>query len=229
MCGRFFTDLTWSELHALYALNGTPLNLRARYNIAPTQDVEVVRLGTDGKRYLSRLRWGLIPAWAKDAKGPPMFNARADTITEKPSFREAFVRRRCIVPASGWYEWQQAGKAKRPHLMMRKDGTPLAMAGIWESWTDKATGEVIESVAIVTTEANDLCAAVHDRMPVLLDPADFPAWLGEGPATPRDLLALLKPYPPDALEIREVGPRIGNVRNDDADLIKPAERTDLFF
>lgn len=229
MCGRFFTDLTWAELHALYSLTGTPLNLRARYNVAPTQEVEAVRLGADGRRQLVRLRWGLIPAWAKDARGPPLFNARADTIAVKPSFREAFARRRCIVPARGWYEWLQAGRTKRPYLTVRHDAAPLAMAGIWESWTDKATGEVIESVAIVTTAANELCATVHDRMPVLLDPADFPAWLGEVPATPRELLALLKPAPSEGLEMREVGPRVGNVRHDDAELVAPLRGPDLLL
>lgn len=229
MCGRFTNLLTWRELVALYRLSDArpAPNWPARYNIAPTQEVPVVRLagGGDGAapaREIVLLRWGLVPAWAADAKiAYSTINARAETVDTKPAFREAFRRRRCLVPASGYYEWKPAagpGGAKQPIYFTPAPGEPPAFsfAGLWERW-EKA-GAVLETFTIVVGPGNELARPIHDRMPIILDAADHDTWLMGEPAAAK---ALLRPYPAARMQAFAVGRRVGNVRFDDASLIEP--------
>ena len=218
MCGRYTQLLTWQELVELYRLTDVVApNLPARYNIAPTQAVPVVRQETGGRR-LAQLRWGLVPAWAKDLKiGAQMINARAETVAEKPAFRAAFRQRRCLVPASGFYEWQKGPAGKQPYYVTLADG-PMTFAGLWEAWR-APEGETVESFSIVTTEANAAITAIHHRMPVILKPGDFDAWLDPA-GEARQLQALLRPYPAAATRARPVSTRVNSVRNDDAACIE---------
>jgi putative SOS response-associated peptidase YedK len=198
-------------------------NVQQRYNAAPTQDLPVViRDRETGERRLEALRWGLIPFWAKDAKiGFSTINAKAETVATRPAFRDAFKSGRCLVPADGFYEWKKLdATTKQPYRIVMADGSPMAFAGLWERWRDPASGETVRSFTIVTTAPNALCARIHNRMPVIIDPADFPAWLGETTATPDELQALLRPYPAERMEAHMIGPRIGNVKNDDAELVE---------
>ena len=149
---------------------------------------------------------------------------RHQTVAEKPAFREAFKSRRCILPAHGFYEWQKLdAKSKQPHLIQMKDQGLFGFAGLWERWKDKASGETVQSCTIITTEPNELCAPIHNRMPVILSPETCVRWLGEAPADRDELLQLLRPFPAEKMEVYKIGPRIGNVKNDDASLIEPAE------
>ncbi len=200
------------------------LNLAPRYNIAPTQETPVVRLDQAGGRALAMLRWGLVPSWAKDATiGAKLINARADTVATKPSFRAAFRQRRCLVPADGFYEWQaglpgkpRPGKPKQPYLIARADKATFAFAGLWEHWRDG--GQVLETFTIITTDANKTLMPIHHRMPVILDPGNYAAWLDP---KNKDAEALLKPAPDDALTAIPISTRVNAVRNDDPSLIAP--------
>jgi putative SOS response-associated peptidase YedK len=180
MCGRFTQHYTWAEVHAFLSLLGTPRNLRPHYNIAPTMTVNMVRLDRDGRREMVSMRWGLVPYfWKKNLKeAPATFNARAETVAEKPMFREAFKRRRCIIPASGFFEWTGEKGDKQPHLFTAADGSPiLAFAGLWEKWREPETSEDVLSCTIIVSGASSWMAPYHDRMPVLLGAKDFDAWL----------------------------------------------------
>lgn len=220
MCGRFLLIAPAEALRRRFGATGSP-NLGARYNIAPTQSTAVVRLTPGGGRELALLRWGLIPPWAKDAGiGAGLINARADTLAVKPSFRAAYRRRRCLVPADGFYEWQApaSGKgAKRPYLIARADRETFAFAGLWEPWQDPS--QSIESFAVVTTDANATLKAIHHRMPAILDPGDYAAWLD--PAY-ESAGALLKPVSDDALIATPISTRVNSVANDDPAVIEPA-------
>src|SRR6187399_1605188 len=180
MCGRFTLRTPLTVLVDQFHFDlGNAIQLSLRYNIAPTQDVAAVRQ-VNGKRQLALLRWGLIPSWAKDVKiGASGINARADTVATKPMFRAAYKRRRCLVLADGYYEWLRVGKAKQPHLYEIDGGKPFAFAALWEQWWGTGDKEAppLESCTVLTTEANELAAKVHDRMPVILDPVDYEAWL----------------------------------------------------
>jgi putative SOS response-associated peptidase YedK len=221
MCGRFKRSVTWAEYYAYLSLTGAVPNAPPRYNIAPTDPVYAVRRASAGAFELVTLRWGLIPAWAKDAKGGAMMiNARADTIAEKPAYREAFVRRRCLILADGFYEWKLEGKVKQPYLIALKGGGPFAFAGLWERWQPRsAGGEPIESCTIVTTEANARLRPIHERMPVILEHADHAAWLGG--ADPAAAKTLLKPYPEADIAVTRVSTRVNSVKNDDAACAEP--------
>jgi putative SOS response-associated peptidase YedK len=221
MCGRFKLNAPFSELVRLYRLTNN-VNLGARYNIAPTQQIATVRVH-EGQRTLDMLRWGLIPAWAKDKKiGYSTINAKAETIQTAPVFRDAFRSKRCLILADGFYEWKKLGpKEKQPYLFQMRDKSPFGFAGLWDSWRDRATNEVVESCTIITTEANKLCEPIHNRMPVILYPEDHPMWLGEEPAMPDHLHDLLVPYDAEQMEAVRIGPRVGNVKHDDADLVTP--------
>ena len=180
MCGRFTQNYSWEQVYKFLNLFGTPRNLRPRYNIAPTTSVDVVRLNAEGKRELVSMRWGLVPFfWKKSLKEvPATFNARAETVAEKPIFREAFKRRRCIIPASGFFEWTGEKGDKTPHLFSAADGSPiLAFAGLWDRWTDPETKEELLSCTIIVSGASAWMTVYHDRMPVLLQARDFDAWL----------------------------------------------------
>ena len=217
MCGRYSITTAPEAMRRLFNFEDVP-NLPPRWNVAPTQAAPVVR-ETDGVRRLDQLRWGLVPSWSKDMSGAArMINARAETVAEKPAFRAAFRQRRCLVPADGFYEWQPRGREKQPFRVTLRDAAPFAFAGLWESWTRPEDGEVVETYCIITTEAAASIAHIHHRVPVMLDPGDFAAWLG-GPFD--RLAALLRPMADARLESHEVSPRVGNVRNDDAGLIEP--------
>ena len=195
--------------------------LEARYNIAPSQEVAVIRQ-QEGRRTLSFLRWGLVPHWAKDVKiGYKMINARAETLASKPSFRAAFRTRRCIIPARGFYEWKKAGKTKQPFYICRKEGAPMALAGLWERWENpEKPGEVVESCTIITTGANALLGQLHNRMPVILERGDFGLWLDPDRQSPKDLLPLLRPAGDGILELRPVSGYVNKPGNEGEECVR---------
>jgi len=236
MCGRYCLTTPAQSMQHLFGFMGPLPNWPARYNIAPTQLVPIVRqaqAGGDGagkasaaRRELVQARWGLVPFWAREAAiGAKMINARAEGIAEKPAFRGAIRARRCLVPADGFFEWWATPRGKRPYWIGLKGGAseepPLfAFAGLWERWTKAPDGVPLESCTIVTTEANALLRPIHDRMPVILAPAEYGTWLDPASALP-DALALLKPYPAEAMTIHPVSTRVNSVRFDDALCIAP--------
>jgi len=230
MCGRFGLLHTWDEMVESYRLVSPPLNLAPRYNIAPTQPVLAVLAaaasgGAGGGNLAAHFQWGLVPSWARDpALGVKMINARAETVAEKPAFRAAFRRRRCLIPASGFYEWQtQPGGPKQPFWIAAADGGLLTFAGLWETWLGP-DGSELETCAIITTDANDALRPIHHRMPALMAPGDFAAWLDVGDETDTAAAAaLLRPAPDDVTTARPVSTRVNNVRNDDASLIEAAQ------
>ena len=207
-------NAAWRDPVLFETVNPIP-NTAPTYNGAPTDNLPVVRLDRDGRRSLDLLRWGLIPYWAKDIKiGFSTINAMAETVDKKPVFREAFQRRRCLVPVDNFYEWQKTGKESQPYAIALADRSVMALAGLWETWRSPA-GETVRSFTIVTTDPNELCARLHNRMPVILDPTSWPLWLGEEPAKPNDLKALLVPYPAAGMICWPVNKRVGNVKNND--------------
>src|SRR5688500_7056468 len=210
MCGRFTLRTPQSVLIEHFRLNSIPL-LVPRYNIAPPQQIGVVREPAPQKREVVSMQWGLVPRWAKDRKiGSQLINARAETAAEKPSFPDAFKRRRCLIVADGFYEWQKTGgKTKQPYYIRMKDNRPFGFAGLWERW-----GE-LESCTILTTEPNELCAPVHNRMPVILGPADYDQWLDPNQANAAELLPLLDAYPASEMVAEPVSTHVNNVRNND--------------
>jgi len=219
MCGRFALVATGEEVAAHYQLAEVPF-IAPRYNIAPTQPVAAVRLDNGGTRQLTYFQWGLIPSWSKDpALGSKMINARAETAAEKPAFRAAFKRRRCLIPASGFYEWQAVGGRKQPMHIREAGGGLLSLAGLWEVWHAPDGGE-LETCTILTTTPNALMEPIHNRMPVILDPADYDMWLD--PATASDQLNhLLRPFAPEMLTAYPVGTAVNRPGNDTAACIAP--------
>lgn len=218
MCGRYLLYSPMEAIEAQFqceAQTGFP----PRYNIAPTTPVPVVT-ATPAGRVVTLHAWGLVPSWAKDpAMGGRMANARAETAAAKPSFRGPFRRGRCILPADGFYEWQWGTTGpKQPFCFRAADGALLGFAGLRDRW--EGPDGVLETCTILTTAANAFMASIHDRMPVLLDPADYPAWLDPG-ASAGQVQALLRPCPEDYLRRYRVGPRVGNVRNEGPELMEP--------
>src|SRR5262245_8950545 len=220
MCGRFTlrTKLTVLAKQFEFDLDSAFAKVRPRYNIAPTQDVLAVRQPEQGaKRELVALRWGLIPVWAKDTKiAYSTINARGDTVAEKPSFRAAFKKRRCLILADGYYEWLREGKTKLPHLYEIDGGKPFAMAGLWEWWggpKDDKNPEPVESCTIITTDANKLASKIHDRMPVILDPDDYDCWLDPACDDRAKLEKLIKPFGGKKMTARPVSTYVNNVKN----------------
>ena len=211
MCGRYSLTADLAELAGRFEFDGDWDAFERRYNIAPTQEVLTVVGGE--KRRGGFMRWGLIPHWAKDSKiGSRMINARAETVAEKPSFRTALRRRRCLVLADGFYEWQRVGKNKRPMRIVMRSGEPFAFAGLWETWRDPE-GTVIPSCTIITTTPNDLLKPIHNRMPVIL-PRDIEEfWLDDSVDDPAALTSVLTPYPDDAMEAYEVSSLVNSVAN----------------
>jgi putative SOS response-associated peptidase YedK len=217
MCGRYELHTHPAAIALAFGLPEPP-SIAPRYNIAPMQQVPVVRLRADGTRECVEMRWGLVPRWAKDPSiGVRLINARAETIVDKPSFRTAFHHHRCLLPADGFYEWQTTATGKQPVHVARRDGAPIGFAGLFERWL-AADGSVLDTCTIVTTAANDLLRALHDRMPVIVAPADYARWLD---AANPDVLDLLAPFPSAALACHPVSTRVNAVRNDDAALIVP--------
>ncbi len=225
MCGRAKLETDVSELKILFRIPPeypTP-NFAPNWNIAPTQSHPIVRYDPQaGSRTLDLMRWGLVPFWAKDMKiGFSTINAMAETVDTKPVFREAFRRRRCIVPIDNFYEWKKLGpKEKQPYAIALADRSPMALAGLWETWTSRVNNETIRSFTIVTTTPNALCAEVHNRMPVILPPDAWPVWIGEEPAAEGELKSLLVPYKGEMV-MWPVSQRVGNVKNNNSSLIEP--------
>jgi len=219
MCGRYATFLPAEAIVALFRSVGATPNWAPTWNMAPTRDAPVLRVHPESReRRLDLLRWGLVPHWAKDPKTIRMtVNARGETIAATPMFCDAFARRRCLVPADAFYEWRGTETGgKQPWAIARADGQPLVFAGVWERWRGP-DGAIIRSYAIVTTTANDALRPIHERMPVVLEPADWPLWLGEAAGAPE---TLLRPSAA-ALKTWEVSTRVNAVRNDDATLLDP--------
>jgi putative SOS response-associated peptidase YedK len=224
MCGRARLSSDVSEIKLVFSIppdRPTP-NFAPSWNVAPTDQLPIVRYDVrEGARSLDVMRWGLIPFWAKDIKiGFSTINARAEDIETKPAFREAFQRRRCLVPLDSFYEWKKTATGKQPYAIALADRRLMAMAGLWETWRSPA-GERVRSFSIVTTTPNELCAELHDRMPVVLKPEVWPVWLGEEPADVPRLKSLLGPYPADEMICWPVSTRVGNVKNNDPGLIEP--------
>jgi putative SOS response-associated peptidase YedK len=218
MCGRY-TVRSIQPVAELFGIS-LPPEFQPRYNVAPTQDVLVVRPAAKDKTADARrgdlLRWGLVPSWADDPSvGNRMINARAETAATRPAFRDAMKRRRCLVPADGFYEWQkqEGGRRKQPHLIRMKDDRPFGFAGLWDTW--RRGDEMLETFTILTTAPNELVAPIHDRMPVIVAPQDFDRWL-DPRVDANGVADLLKPYPADEMRAGPVGLAVNNPKNDDA-------------
>jgi putative SOS response-associated peptidase YedK len=221
MCGRFTLRAPADRVKREFRLEEVS-SVEARYNIAPTQSVLAVRQ-TDDEREAVMLKWGLIPSWAKDAAiGSKLINARSETVGEKPSFREAFKRRRCIIPADGFYEWQRTGGRKQPYFFRLKDDRLFGFAGLWEKWRTPE-GEGLETCSILTTEANEALSMVHDRMPVILRPDDYELWLADD-AGKQDLRKeLLRPYPASEMTAYPVSAAINSPQHQGEELLRPVK------
>jgi putative SOS response-associated peptidase YedK len=219
MCGRFTLHTPADVLREHFDLDEVPQHLEANYNITPTQGVQAVRV-SDGRREMMPLHWGLIPSWSKDAKAAyRMINARAETVAVKPAYRAAFRKRRCLIPADGFYEWRQTESGKQPYHIRMKDGGVFAFAGLWERWAGK--DERIESCSILVTEANNTIRAVHDRMPVIVAPEDYGSWLDTAVEGGKIITDLLRPYPASAMMAYPVSKRVNIPANNDAQCIAP--------
>ncbi len=219
MCGRYnlITDAQ-AFIDAFQVINR--LDWCPRYNIAPSQQVPAIRQEPEGRKAVL-LRWGLIPHWAKDEKfGYHTINARAETVDRKPAFRAAFKRRRCLIPATGFYEWKKLNRHKQPYNIRLKERELFAFAGLWEHWQSPES-KAIESCTIIVTEANEVLKPIHDRMPVILEPGDYNTWLDPANQDVERLRSLLRPYPSDRMAFWPVSRRVGNPANDDPSLIEP--------
>jgi putative SOS response-associated peptidase YedK len=218
MCGRFAQRTDSKKLAKAFGVAEVP-NVEARFNIAPTQDILGVFQSEDG-REMTFYKWGLIPSWAKDkSMGARLINARSETVEEKPAFRDAFKKRRCIIPADGFYEWQRTDGKKQPYFFRMRDESPFGFAGLWERW--EGTGrEAINSCTILTTQANDVLRPVHDRMPVILHPEDYELWLDSDVRKLDPVKELLIPYPASEMMSYPVGTSINSPRNQGAELME---------
>ncbi len=231
MCGRYVLRVVLKNFRRDFELgfdvddSDVPMEVRPRFNIAPTQMVPVIRV-VNGRRWLSLVRWGLIPHWAKEVK-KPQINARGETIFEKPMFRDAARQRRCLILADGFYEWKRDANDKplQAYFVSRVDGKPFAMGGIWETWISP-DGEVIDTVAIVTTLANAEIAPIHDRMPVILDNRDYLTWIEADRVPVEDAKALIKPAPDGTLLPQAISNRANTVKNDDSENLNPVDPSD---
>ena len=222
MCGRFSQQRPASELAEIFAAEPLAEELGPRYNVAPTDEALVV-VQREERRAITAFRWGLIPHWADGPKsGSRMFNARAETLTVSPAFREAFRRKRCLVPVDGFYEWRREGARRQPFTIGREDGRPLVLAGLWSGWRDPSEDRVVRTFTIVTTGPNEQMTDLHDRMPVVVPDAAWERWLDPS-ADPNELLGLFEPTDDVALRIRAVSPLVNNVRNDGPELVAPWE------
>lgn len=223
MCGRYTNKLSWREMVELYRITegaAARNDWRARYNIAPTQLAPIVRVHPDaGGRELALFRWSLVPSWSAGPDGRySMINARAETVSEKPAFRSAFKARRCLVPATGFYEWRKTGDGKQPYHIGLAGGEPFAFAGLWERWEPKDDREPIDSFTIIVTEANELLQPIHDRMPVILEPDDYDGWLT---GAPDDAAALLRPFPAAMMAAYPISTSVNKPENDDPSVLEP--------
>ncbi len=217
MCGRFALKAPTSKLAIHFKLDES-IETAPRYNIAPGTDIATIRHSPEGKRVMHQLRWGLVPHWAKNPNiGNKLSNARGETVAVKPSFRDAFKRRRCLVPADGFYEWKAEGRIKQPYFFSMKDDEPFAIGGIWESWRTPE-GDILRTCCLITTGPNETMQPVHDRMPVIVSPGDYEQWLtGE----PDDALALVKPYASEEMQSWAVSRRVSQSGEEGPDLLNP--------
>jgi putative SOS response-associated peptidase YedK len=221
MCGRFTQERPASELAEIFAAEPLVDDPGPRFNVAPTDEVLVV-VQREERRAITAYRWGLVPHWSTDIKGGSrMFNARAETVTTSPAFRDAFKRRRCLVPAESFYEWKREGSVRQPYRVMREDGRPLALAGLWAGWKDPSNEQVRRTCTIVTTTPNAAMADLHDRMPVIVPESAWDRWLHPTLAQPGELLAMLEPTDEIALRIYAVNRDVNDVRRDGPALIEP--------
>ena len=219
MCGRYTLTVTPEVLRALFGYSEQP-NFPPRFNIAPTQPIAIVRL-MDGKRQFALVRWGLLSSWVKDPKAfTLLINARGETAADKPAFRAAMKRRRCLIPADGFFEWQVLGGRKQPFYVRAKSGSPFAFAGLWETW-EGPNGEELETAAIVTTRANKTLSAINDRMPVVVPPEAFDFWLDGAKVDATTAAALIAPAPENIFEAYPVSTDVNRVTNDNPKLIEP--------
>jgi putative SOS response-associated peptidase YedK len=227
MCGRFTLTVKPARVEEAFGLfGGLEADLTPRYNVAPTQNILVLKHAADAEPTYCNMRWGLVPFWADDLKiGNRLLNARADGIADKPAFRAAFKRRRCLILADGFYEWKTTGTGKKavkqPYHIHYADRRPFAFAGLWEKW-DKGE-KPIESCTIITTDANDVMRPLHERMPVILDPKDYRRWISPEAQDPAVLLELLRPAPPEGMVAGAVSSRVNNSRFEDPACLEPAE------
>jgi putative SOS response-associated peptidase YedK len=222
MCGRFTLSSDPNTLQEAFPGMNVPSEIKPRYNVAPSQPVAVIP--NDGNKTMDFFTWGLIPSWAKDPSiGSRLINARSETLAEKPSFRSAYRRRRCLILADGFYEWQaQPGsKSKVPHLIRLESGDPFAFAGLWEQWF-APDGSELKTCTIITTEPNELMQKLHNRMPVILPPSAYPAWLDPDERDPDSLQDLLVPYPAVEMMAYPVSTLVNSPANDRPELIRPA-------
>ncbi|MDZ4659751.1 MAG: SOS response-associated peptidase [Bythopirellula sp.] len=232
MCGRFSLR---AKLNSLLQQFGAEMvqewDIVPRYNIAPTQQISVIRQ-VDGSRELSMMRWGLVPPWADSPKaGPVLNNARSEDVAQKPTFRSIIKNKRCLIPADGFFEWEKIGKQKQPHYFGITDFQPFAFAGLWQVW--KHDDARIESCAILTTHANEMVGKIHDRMPVILSPGDYDLWLNPDKQDPTELTYLYEPFASADMETYLVDPEVNNARNEGPESVKPvsygiAEQKPLF-
>lgn len=220
MCGRFTLTVSIEELIDLFGIEQLTFEYHPRYNAAPGQMIATV-IGHQGNKRMGQLRWGLIPSWSKDEKiGYQLINAKAETLEEKPSFRESYLRRRCVIPADGFYEWKNTENGKQPMRIMMKHKGAFAMAGLYDAWMSP-DGRKIHSCAIITTSANALVGEIHDRMPVILRAGDIELWLNREIREASRLNGLLQPYPENEMFAYPVSPAVGNVKNDSPECIMP--------
>jgi putative SOS response-associated peptidase YedK len=218
MCGRYAVTSAPEAIRGLFGYPEQP-NFPPRFNVAPTQPIAIVRL-MEGKRQFALVRWGLLPSWVKDPKNfSLLINARGESVMDKPAFEAAMKRRRCLVPADGFYEWKTIGTRKQPYFVRAKSGAPLAFAGLWETWTGP-NGEEMETAAIVTTRANRMLADIHDRMPVVVPPDAFDLWLNCAAVDAETASTLIAPAPENLLEVYEVSSAVNRTANDNPQLVE---------
>lgn len=230
MCGRFVSSTPVSKLVEQFLVDDVAVDEHdPSWNVAPTEEILAVAASKEGARRLGTFKWGLVPSWAKDPSiGNRMINLRAETVSEKPSFRRTLAKHRCIIPVDGFYEWKSMGKGrkKQPFYVRSRDGTVLALAGLWEAWKEKdkaGDDDWLRTCTIITTEPNQLLAPIHDRMPVVLPPDSWDTWLDRGNDDVEALAALLLPAPEDLLELYPVGADVNSVRNNGEQLVAPLE------
>ncbi len=220
MCGRFTNSAKKEEIEKEFGVGlGHPVE--ARYNIAPLDMVGAIRVINDQKVY-AELKWGLIPAWSKDDTfARKLKNARAETLADKPSFRDAYKKRRCIIPATGFYEWKKTPNGKEPYYIYLKDKDLFGFGGLWEQWVDRETGELVETCTIITTEANSVIESIHERMPVIIEPDEYDDWLNINETDHENLKFFTMPFETAEMDYHRVDKKVRNPKIDSEDLIKP--------
>jgi len=229
MCGRFALWNPPGTISRIFKVS-VPLDLSPRYNIAPSQKILTIRQQADQPREAVYCQWGLIPEWARDATiGYNLINARAESVSSKPAFKAAFRSQRCLIPASGFYEWKEANNSKQPFLVLPEADDLFALAGLWNTWTDPQTNTAIATCAILTTEANSKLQGLHHRMPVIVNSSYFVRWLDPSVSDAADLDPIMQPCSPDTISYQPVSPTVNDTRNEDESLIEPVKAQGHLF